>query len=155
MCDLDIDVGETLCNPLSIFKSANEINQTRNTQLSSQLQNRIDDESQLWTKRCCVCSRGVTQATAFFYRIGRPKRLGSYITLCKACSQKIHTDRCVLCFDPEKYSSLRGVGRVMHGKIEFGRRLKSLDIPIFLVNGWRTAQCRKRMNLPKSSQHPD
>ena len=101
-------------------------------------------------KRCCVCSRGVTQTTAFFYRIGRPKRLDSYITLCKACSQKIQTDRCVLSFDPEKYSSLRGVGRVMHGKIEFGQRLKSLDIPIFLVNGWRTAQCRKRMNLPKS-----
>ena len=104
-------------------------------------------------KRCCVCSRMVTEETAFFYRISSAKKVGSFITLCRGCSEQLTRDRCVLSFDPEKYADARGAKRVMHGKGEFGRRLKALSLPIFRVNGWRTAQCRKRMNLPKSHIH--
>jgi hypothetical protein len=45
---------------------------------------------------------------------------------------------------------LRGAGRCMAGKNEFGRQLKAMGIPIMLVNGWRTQQCAQKMGLKKS-----
>jgi len=101
-------------------------------------------------ERCCICYRQVTQDTAYIYTTSSKNRHGDLMTLCKRCSRKIQDERFVISLDPSKFSDIRGAARVMHGKNELGRRLKAIGLPIFLVNGWRTGQCRKKLGLQKS-----
>jgi N6-L-threonylcarbamoyladenine synthase len=101
-------------------------------------------------ERCCICYRKVTMDTAYIYQLNRKSRHGDLMTLCNRCSSKIQDERFVISLDPSKFSSIRGAARLMHGRNELGRRLKAIGLPIFLVNGWRTGQCRKILGLQKS-----
>jgi len=102
------------------------------------------------SERCCLCCRNVNENTAYIYQLDKKSRHGDLLTLCHKCSLKIQEERFVISLDPDKFSSVTGAARVMHGRNELGRRLKAIGLPIFLVNGWRTGQCRKKIGLSKS-----
>ena len=101
-------------------------------------------------ERCCLCCRNVNEDTAYIYQLNQKNRHRDLMTLCNKCSLKIQSERFVISLDPSKFANTSGAARVMHGKNELGRRLKAIGLPIFLVNGWRTGQCRNKLGLEKS-----
>lgn len=100
--------------------------------------------------RCCLCQREVVSSNAVMYRIaGRTNRFGNLITLCQTCLDRVQRESLLVSLSTLNLD-LRGAGRTMAGKNEFGRQLKALGRPIMLVSGWRTQQCAQKMGLKKS-----
>jgi hypothetical protein len=121
--------------------------------------------------RCCLCQREVISSKSVtpletrletppceslqvsngvMYRIaGRTNRFGNLITLCQSCFLRVQRESIIVSLSTLNMD-LRGAGRCMAGKNEFGRQLKAISIPIMLVSGWRTQQCAQKMGLKKS-----
>jgi len=101
--------------------------------------------------RCCICNKSVAEENAIIYRIsGRTNRYGNLISLCPNCYERVNNNRLTLSLDTYSLTDTRGACRCMGGKNEFGKQLKAMGIPIMLVNGWRTQQCREKMGLDKT-----